>query len=329
MVLPDTAPALVATRSGGVDVLVVEDRPVREPGPGEIVVAVQAVGVNFIDVYQREGIYPVPAPFVMGNEAAGEVVETGEGVTEVVAGDRVAWAMHMGSAQALATVPARAVVPVPPDVDLDVAAAAMLQGMTAHYLTRSTYAVTHGTVALVHAAAGGVGQLLVQMVTARGGRVIATAGSAEKVATARALGAEVAIDYSRVDDLAAAIREATGGEGVDVAYDGVGRATFDASLASLKRRGLMVLYGASSGQVAPFDLQRLNAGGSLFITRPSLAHYTADRGELLERSAAVLRDIGAGTLHIAVGGRYPLAEAARAYEALESRATQGKLVLLP
>lgn len=329
MLLPDTAPALVATRTGGVDVLEVRDEPVREPGPGELLVAVAAVGVNFIDVYQREGVYPVEPPFVMANEAAGEVVAVGEGVTEFVVGDRVGWAMHLGSAGRYATVPEKVVVPVPPAVDLDAAAAVLLQGMTAHYLTTSTYAVTHGTVALVHAAAGGVGQLLVQTITARGGTVVATAGTAEKVETARALGATAVIDYTSVDDLAGAIREATDGAGVDVVYDGVGRATFDASLASLKRRGMLVLYGAASGQVPPFDLQRLNSGGSLFLTRPSLGHYIAERSELLERAEAVFADIADGRLKVAVDSRRPLAEAGQAYAALESRATQGKVLLIP
>jgi len=329
MLVPDTAPALIATRTGGVDVLEVRDEAVGEPGPGELLVSVAAAGVNFIDVYQREGAYRVPTPFVMANEAAGEVVATGEGVTEFVVGDRVAWAMHTGSAAHFATVPARVVVPVPPSVQLDIAAAVLLQGMTAHYLTSSTYAVTHGTVALVHAAAGGVGQLLVQMVTARGGTVIATAGTAEKVKTAHALGADTVIDYTAVDDLAEAVREATDGAGVDVAYDGVGRATFDASLASLRRRGMLVLFGAASGQVPPFDLQRLNSGGSLFLTRPSLAHYIADRSELLERAEAVLADVADGRLKVAVDSRRPLAEAAQAYADLESRATQGKVLLIP
>ncbi len=329
MLLPDSAPALVATRTGGVDVLEVRDEPVGEPGPGELLVSVAAVGVNFIDVYQREGVYTVPTPFVLANEAAGEVVATGEGVTEFVVGDRVAWAMHLGSAATYATVPEEVVVPVPPAVQLDVAAAVMLQGMTAHYLTTSTYAVTHGTLALVHAAAGGVGQLLVQMVTSRGGTVIATAGTAAKVETARSLGAEVVIDYTQVDDLAEAIREASGGAGVDVAYDGVGRATFDASLASLKRRGMLVLFGAASGQVPPFDLQRLNSGGSLFVTRPALAHYTAERGELLERAEAVFADLAEGRLKVAVDSRRPLAEAAQAYADLEARQTQGKVLLVP
>ncbi len=329
MSLPDSAPAVVATSLGGVEVLEVRDLPVSAPGPGQVVVAVAAAGVNFVDVYQREGVYPMQTPFVMANEAAGEVVATGPDVTELVVGDRVAWAMHVGSAQRYATVPAHVTVPVPPEVPLDTAAAVLLQGMTAHYLTTSTYAVTHATVALIHAAAGGVGQLLVQMVKARGGTVVATAGSAEKVLTASALGADEVIDYTQVDDLAAAIRDATEGKGVHVAYDGVGRATFDASLASLRRRGMLVLYGAASGQVPPFDLQRLNSGGSLFLTRPTLAHYIADRAELLERAEAVFAEVESGRLRVQVSHRYPFAEAAAAYAALESRRTQGKVLLVP
>jgi NADPH2:quinone reductase len=205
----------------------------------------------------------------------------------------------------------------------------MLQGMTAHYLVNSTYAVGRGTVALVHAAAGGVGQLLVQMVTAKGGRVIATAGSPEKLEIARRLGAGAAIDYRASSDLAAEVREANGGQGVDVAYDGVGKATFDASLASLRPRGMMVLFGGASGQVPPFDLQRLNSGGSLFVTRPTLVHYTATRAELLERGTSVLEALAAGTLTLEIGGRYALEDAAAAYDDLESRRTTGKLLLIP
>ena len=297
--------------------------------PGEAQVEVAAVGVNFIDVYQREGVYTIPTPFLSCSEGAGTVTAIGSGVEGLAVGDRVAWGQGLGSA---ATVVNRAVdglVPVPDGLDLDVAAAAMLQGMTAHYLVNSTYAVGPGTAALVHAAAGGVGQLLVQMITAKGGRVIATAGSPEKLEIARGLGAAALIDYSRADDLAAAVLEANGGSGVDVVYDGVGKATFDASLASLRPRGLMVLFGAASGQVPPFDIQRLNSGGSLFLTRPTLGHYVATREELLERAGSVLGDLAAGRLHLEIGGRYPLSEAARAYDDLEGRRTTGKLLLIP
>ena len=316
-------------RNGDSSVLEVQEVEVPAPGPGEAQVEVAAVGVNFIDVYQREGVYTIPTPFLSCSEGAGTVTAIGSGVEGLAVGDRVAWGQGLGSA---ATVVNRAVdglVPVPDGLDLDVAAAAMLQGMTAHYLVNSTYAVGPGTAALVHAAAGGVGQLLVQMVTAKGGRVIATAGSPEKLEIARGLGAAALIDYSRADDLAAAVLEANGGSGVDVVYDGVGKATFDASLASLRPRGLMVLFGAASGQVPPFDIQRLNSGGSLFLTRPTLGHYAATREELLERAGSVLGDLAAGRLHLEIGGRYPLSEAARAYDDLEGRRTTGKLLLIP
>jgi NADPH2:quinone reductase len=327
--LPDSAPALVVTAHGGVEVLRVQDEPVPEPGPGEVLVHVGAAGLNFIDVYQREGVYDVPVPFVAGNEGAGEVAAVGEGVTELVVGDRVAWAMRPGAFARYAVVPADVAVPVPPNLDTASAAAALLQGMTAHFLVRSAFPVQRGTVALVHAAAGGVGQLLVQMLKSAGARVVATAGSAEKCETARSRGADVVLDTSVVADLTAAVRDATGGRGVDVAYDGVGRATFDASLGSLRPRGLLVLFGASSGQVPPLDLQRLNSGGSLFVTRPSLSHYIATREELRGRAADVFRAVANGWLEVELAGRYPLAEAGTAYRALEGRRTRGKVVLLP
>ncbi len=324
-----TGPALVVTRHGGRDVLAVEDRPAGEPGVGEVLVDVAAAGVNFIDVYQREGVYPGSPPFVAGNEGAGTVVSVGDGVEGIVSGDRVAWAQSLGSAARYAVLPASVVVLVPDGVDLEAAAAVMLQGLTAHFLTTSTHPVAPGDVALVHAAAGGVGQLLVQMVRSRGGSVIATAGSPEKCATAQVLGAEHVIDYGEVDDIAAEVRALTGGRGVDVVYDGVGKDTFDASLASLRRRGLLVLFGAASGQVPPFDLQRLNTGGSLFVTRPTIAHHVATREELEWRASEVLGAVADGSLHVEVGGRYPLTEAATAYADLEGRRTQGKLLLLP
>ena len=253
----------------------------------------------------------------------------GPGVTDFSAGDRVAWGQGLGSAGTVVNRSTSDLVPVPDGSRPRVAAAAMLQGMTAHYLVNSTYAVGPGTVALVHAAAGGVGQLLVQMVTAKGGRVIATAGSPDKLEIARGLGATAVIDYSRADDLAAAVREANSGSGVDVVYDGVGKATFDASLASLRPRGMMVLFGAASGQVPPFDIQRLNQGGSLFLTRPTLGHYIATREELLERAGSVLGDLAAG--RPAPRGRRPLPDQRRrrAYDDLEARRTTGKLLLVP
>ena len=324
-----TGPALVVTAHGGTDVLAVEDRPAPEPGAGEVLVEVAAAGVNFLDVYQREGVYPTKPPFVGGNEGAGTVLATGEGVETFHPGDRVAWPNSMGSAARFAALPASGLVLVPDGVDLETAAAVMLQGLTAHYLTTSTHAVQPGDIALVHAAAGGVGQLLVQLVRARGGSVVATAGGPAKCETARALGAEHVIDYREVDDLAQEVRRLTGGRGVDVAYDGVGKDTFDASLASLRPRGLLALFGAASGQVPPFDIQRLNAGGSLFLTRPMLGHHIATPEELQWRAGEVLGAVADGSLQVAIGGRYPLAEAASAYDDLEGRRTQGKLLLIP
>lgn len=324
------AHALVVTRHGGREVLEVQPQERPTPGEGEVLVEVAASGVNFIDVYQREGVYPLATPFTLGMEGAGRVVETGPGVEDVAVGDIVAWAMTTGSAASYAVLPARVVVPVPEGVDPVVAAAAMLQGMTAQFLTTDTYPVRPGTVALVHAAAGGVGQLLVQMLKAKGATVVATAGSQAKCETARARGADHVIDYSQVDDLAAGVRAFTpDGRGVDVAYDGVGASTFDASLASLRPRGTLAIFGAASGAVPPVDVQRLNAGGSLFLTRPSLAHHVADRGELLARAGEVLGAVADGSLEVAIGGRYPLTDAGAAYEALEGRATEGKLVLIP
>ena len=330
-----SAHSLVVPRNGDSSVLEVQAHDVAPPGDGEVQVEVVAVGVNFIDVYQRQGVYPIPTPFVSCSEGAGVVTAVGPAVSGVDVGDRVAWGQGLGAAGSVVNRAADSLVPVPEGVELDVAAAAMLQGMTAHYLVGSTYAVGPGTVALVRAAAGGVGQLLVQLVKARGGRVVATAGSADKLEIARGLGADAVINYRESEDLVAEVRHAVrelrpeGEDGVDVAYDGVGKATFDASLASLRPRGMMVLFGGASGQVPPFDIQRLNAHGSLFLTRPTLGHYTATREELLERGTSVLGDIAAGRLAIDIGGRYALADAAAAYDDLEARRTTGKLLLVP
>ncbi len=322
-----TTQALIVTRNGGGEVLAVEEREVPEPGPGQAQVAVAAAGVNFIDVYQRQGVYPIPTPFTLGLEGAGDVVAVGEGV-DLRPGARVAWAMQTGSAAGLANIAAQQLVPVPDGLDLDVAAAAMLQGMTAHYLVNSTYAVQPGDVCLVHAAAGGVGQLLVQLIVAKGAHVIATAGTGDKLAIAGRLGAQTLINY-REEDIAQSVRAVTGGTGVQVAYDGVGKDTFDASLASLRIRGMLALFGGASGQVPPFDIQRLNAAGSVYLTRPSLGAYLQNRDELLWRGGDILGALAAGTLHLEIGGRWPLAEAAAAYDALESRRTTGKLLLIP
>ena len=324
-----TTDALVVTEHGGTGVLQVQTREIERPGPDQLLVQVAAAGVNFIDTYQREGIYPVPTPFVLGSEGAGIVLAAGEGVTTAAEGDRVAWSQTLGSAAGLVLVPESDVVPVPEPVHLEQAAAVMLQGMTAHYLVNSTFAVQPGDTVLVHAAAGGVGQLLVQLAKAKDATVIGTVSTEDKAAKARALGADHVLNYAEVSDVAAVVRELTGGVGVEVVYDGVGKATFDASLGSLRTRGMLVVFGAASGQVPPFDLQRLNSGGSLFVTRPTLKHYIQTRQELLGRAGAVLNGLAFGGLQVEIGGRYPLAEAQRAYSDLEGRRTTGKLLLLP
>ena len=326
-----TIRALTVTAHGAGDVLAVTEQELPAPAADQVQVDVAAAGVNFIDVYQRQGVYPIPTPFTLGLEGAGTVIAVGADVRGIREGDRVAWAMQSGSMATAANIDARFVVPVPAAVPLDIAAAAMLQGITAHYLTTSTSNPQDGDVVLVHAAAGGVGRLLVQWLTSRNVQVVATAGTDDKCAIAMELGARHAINYSQYAQgqaLADAVREAAG-RGMDVVYDGVGKATFEASLASLRPRGLMALYGGASGQVPPFDLQRLNALGSLFITRPSIGPYTATREELLWRAGEVFAAIEAGILEIEVHGRFALADAAEAYAQLEARATTGKLLVLP
>lgn len=323
-----TARAVVVTRVGDLSVLEVQDRAIRPPRPGHVQVEVIAAGVNYIDVYKREGIYPMPTPYVQGQEGSGRVVAVGPGVTRFEEGDIVAWFGEQDSQATLVNRDVNELVLVPDGVDPVVAAAAMLQGLTAHYLSVSTHPIQPGEIALVHAAAGGVGQLLVQMITHRGGEVIATAGSDEKLDLARDLGAMAGINYTTTEDLAAVVYEVAG-RGVDVVYDGVGRATFDASLASLRPRGTMVLFGAASGQVPPFELQRLNSEGSLYITRPNIVHYISDRKEYEWRAGQLFEWIQDGTIHIDIGGRFDLEHVADAYEALESRSSVGKLVVLP
>ena len=320
--------AVVVSRTGGPEVLEVQELPDPEPGPEQLLVDVEAAGVNFIDVYQREGRYSLELPFVAGSEAAGVVRAVGASVGDVQVGDRVAWAMLPGTGYtSAAVVPAARAVPVPDGVSTEQAAAVLLQGMTAHYLCESTYAVQHGDDVLVHAAAGGTGLLLTQMVTARGGRVLATVSTDEKAELARGAGAAEVVRYDR-EDVVEQVRRRTGGRGVPVVYDGVGQATFDASLACLARRGVLVLFGASSGAVPPFDPIRLMSG-SLYLTRPTLGDYAADRDELLARSAAVFGEVAAGTLDVRIGQRYALDEAARAHEDLSGRRTTGKSLLLP
>ena len=322
--------AIRVAATGGPEVLGLAEAPVPEPGPGQLLVQVAAAGVNFIDTYFRGGMYPRPLPFTSGSEFGGVVTAVGEGVEGFSAGDKVAGVDSLtGSYAEFTLVAADRAVRVPDGVEAETAAAALLQGLTAHYLTRSTWPVKPGDAALVHAAAGGMGLLLTQWIKALGGRVIGTVSTAEKEASARAAGADEVIRYTRVDDLAGAVRAANGGRGVDVVYDGVGATTFEASLASLRHRGLLALYGAASGPVPPFDLQRLNGAGSLFVTRPTLAHHVETPAELAWRAGELFEAIKSGTLRVTVGERYPLAEAAAAHTALESRATIGKVLLIP
>jgi NADPH:quinone reductase len=315
---------------GGPEVLSLAERPAPQPGPGQIVAEVAAAGVNYMDIYQREGVggYGRPLPFVTGGEGAGTVTAVGEGVTSPAVGDRVAW-VGPGSYAEQVVLPAERVVPVPPAISTELAAAAILQGMTAHYLVTSTYPVRAGDVTVVHAAAGGVGLLLTQMVKRRDGIVVATASGGEggeKHRLAREAGADYVAGYNQ---FRAVVDEVTGGAGAHVVYDGVGQATFDDSLAALRPRGMLVVYGAASGQVPPFDIQRLNSGGSLFATRPTLAHYIADVEELRWRAREVFDWMASGELHVRIGGRYPLTDAAQAQQDLAARRTTGKLLLVP
>lgn len=321
--------AVVVHSPGGPQALVVEERPDPRPEQGQVLVDVRAAGLNYIDVYQRTGKYPLPTPFVAGSEGAGVVAAVGPGIDEVQVGDAVAWAMVPGAGYAQrVVVPADRLVPVPAGVDLETAAAVMLQGMTAHYLVTSTCPLAEGSVALVHAAAGGVGLLLTQAAVARGARVIGTTSSQEKARLAGEAGASDVIRYDEVD-VAEQVRRLTDGRGVDVVYDGVGRATWEGSLDSLRPRGLMVLFGAASGAPDPVDPNVLNTKGSLFLTRPSLAHHIATREELLWRAGDFFDLVQSGALSVRIGARYPLAEAGRAHEDLEARRTTGKSLLLP
>ena len=320
--------AIVVSRTGGPEVLELREQDPGAPGPGQVRVRVRAAGINYIDVYFRTGLYPRPLPFVSGLEGAGVVESLGPGVTGLAVGDRVAWASAPGSYAEAVLAPADRLVRVPAGIGDDVAAAAMLQGMTAHYLCRSTFPAKKGDTALVHAAAGGVGLLLVQMLHSLGAQVIATCSTPDKEKLAREAGADHVIRYTETDFMPIA-RKHTGGRGVDVVYDAVGRTTFEGSLRSLRPRGMLVLYGQSSGPVPPFELRALNDLGSLFITRPSLAHYTAERAELELRAREVLGAIAEGKLDVRIGARFPLADAAAAHRALEGRATTGKVLLVP
>jgi NADPH2:quinone reductase len=320
--------AIQVKHTGGPEVMELVELPVPEPKANEAVVKLNASGVNFIDVYQREGRYKVPIPFVLGQEGAGVVTATGAEARSVKKGDRVAWASVMGSYAEYAAVPAEKLVPIPAGVSDQQGAAAMLQGMTAHYLVHSSFSLKRGDTALVHAAAGGVGLLLTQMAHHLGARVIATVSTEEKARLAREAGADEVILYTQ-QDFEEETRRLTGGRGVDVVYDSVGKTTFDKGLNVLHPRGMMVIYGGSSGPVPPLDLVTLSTKGSLFVTRPTLAHYTATREELMIRAGAVFEMIGAGTLKLRIEHTYPLAEAQRAHRELEGRKTTGKLLLIP
>jgi NADPH:quinone reductase len=319
--------AIQISETGGPEVLKLAELPAPEPGPGEVVVEVGAAGVNYIDTYHRGGVYPMDLPFVPGLEGAGRVTALGAGVTDLAVGDRVAWSDTLGTYAEAVAVPADKAVPVPEGVSDELAVGALLQGMTAWFLVNTTYPVQPGDDVLVHAAAGGVGLLLTQLATARGARVIGTVSSAEKEQLAKGAGAADVLRYS--DDLADRVRDLTGGVGVAVAYDGVGAGTFDASLNALRRRGMLVLFGAASGPVPPVDPQRLNAGGSLYLTRPSLFHHIDTHEDLLATSGAVYAAVADGMLDVRIAHRYPLADARTAHEDLHARRTTGKLVLTP
>lgn len=320
--------AVTIEQTGGPEVLAVGDRPVPEPGPGEVRIRVEAAGVNFIDTYQRSGAYPLDLPAPLGLEAAGTVEVVGPGVEAVAAGDRVAHAGVRGAYAEQQVVSADRLVTVPDGVDATTAAAVMLQGMTAHYLTHDTWPLRSGEVALVHAAAGGVGHLLTQVCRLLGARVVGTCGSDDKAEVVSGLGADAVVVYTR-EDVVEAVREFTDGRGVDVVYDGVGRATFDDGLRCLRTRGMMVLYGQASGSVEPVDPQVLNQRGSLFLTRPILFHYVADRAELEARAGALFDWIAAGDLDVRVDRTFPIEDVAEAHRYLEGRHTRGKVLVVP
>jgi len=313
---------------GGPEVLRFEDVPDPRPQAGEALVRVEAAGVNFIDVYHRSGLYKMAMPLTLGHEAAGTVVAVGTDVRDLAPGDRVAWASVPGSYAELAAVPAARLVKLPAGLSAKQGAAAMLQGMTAHYLACSTYPLKSGDACLVHAGAGGVGLLLTQIAKRRGARVFTTVSNAEKARLSRDAGADATIDYT-TQDFEAEVRRLTGGQGVQVVYDSVGKTTFEKGLACLARRGMMVLFGQSSGPVAPLDPQVLSQRGSLYLTRPTLFHYTATREELVERAGEVLGWIASGALKLRIDREFPLSEAAAAHRALEARQTTGKVLLIP
>lgn len=321
--------AIVVTRYGGPEVLTVAELPTPTPGPGEVLARPSAIGVNFKDVYEREGRGKPSPPFTPGSEGAGTVTAVGEGVTSLVPGDRIAWCTAPAGYAEQVVVPVRAAVPLPTDITDRDAAALLLQGLTAHYLTTSTRPAREGGTALVHAAAGGVGRLLTQLLTRNGVKVIATVSTPAKAAAVRALGAWQALVTADGTDLAGQVRDLTGGRGVDVVYDGVGRDTFEAGLKALRPRGTFVLFGEASGPVPAFDPRLLASHGSLFLTRPTLNDHATDPAELLERSAELFGRLRGGEIDASIGGTYRLEEAAHAHRDLQQRRSTGKLLLSP
>jgi len=320
--------AIQVKETGGPEQMQLVDIPIPQPGPKEALLKVAASGVNFIDVYFRTGLYKADLPMTLGNEAAGVVEAVGAEVTEVRPGDRVVFAMARGSYAEHAVVPAWQLVKLPDRIDFSSAAAAILQGMTAHYLTHSTFPLKQGQTCLVHAAAGGTGRLIVQMAKMRGARVLGTTSTEAKAALAREAGIDEVIFYNK-QDFEAEVKRLTGGQGVDVVYDSVGAPTYMQGLNCLRPRGMMVLFGQSGGKVPPLDPAILNAKGSLFLTRPNLGHYCATRDELLWRAGDVLQWVASGKLKLAIDRTYPLSQAAQAHRDLESRATAGKILLIP
>lgn len=320
--------AMQVAQTGGLESLHLVEIPRPVPASNQVLVEVRAIGVNFVDIYYREGVYPAPLPLTPGQEGAGTIVEVGEDVESFKVGDKVAWCMYLGAYAEYAAVPEAHLVHIPPAISFEQAAAILLQGMTAQYLTHSTFPLKSGDTALVHAAAGGVGLLLTQMAVKIGAHVIATVSTEEKADLARQAGAQDVILYGH-EDFHPAVQRITRGQGVDVVYDSVGKTTFERSLKCVRPRGMVVLYGASSGAVAPIDPIHLSLHGSVFLTRPSLVHYTLTREELNARSADVFQQLERGELQLHIHQTLPLTEAAKAQEELQSRRTTGKIVLLP
>ncbi len=320
--------AIVIAAQGGPSALTLTEVPDPEPGPGEALIAVEAAGVNFVDVYQRSGLYPMTLPFIPGREGAGMVLAVGDGATGIAVGDRVGWATVGGSYADRTVVPVEKVVPIPEAVETTIVAAVLLQGITAHYLATDTFPLGPGDRCLIHAGAGGVGLLLTQIAKLKGAEVFTTVGTAEKAVLSRAAGSDHVIDYSATD-FGEAVEEIAGPNALDVVYDGVGAATFMTGLDLLRPRGLMVSFGNASGAVPEIAPLLLSEKGSLFLTRPTMAHYLRTRGELLSRCHDLFELIGAGKLEVRIGSEYPLADAADAHRALEERRTTGKVLLRP